>query len=162
VIEIPLTQGKVALIDDADYPLVSQFKWCAVLFNANSNLWYAETRTHGNHLRMHRLLAGSGYDHINGSGLDNRRENLRLCSKQQNNCNRQPYSNTTSKYKGVHWNDERSRWRVSIQSFGKTVYIGRFHSEQEAALAYDAAAIQYHGDFAWLNSAHFEDLRRDA
>jgi phage-related protein len=152
MIEILLTQGKVALIDDADY-LVSQFKWYAA---KNRNVWYA--RNNKIQKYMHQLIMGDGYDHINGNGLDNRRSNLRSATVSQNACNAPPQKNSTSKFKGVDWDGIR-QWRARIRISSKDIWLGRYDLEQEAALAYDKAALTYHGDFAWLNRDHFEELQ---
>jgi hypothetical protein len=154
MIEIQLTQGKVALIDDEDYPLVCQFKWYA---KKNHCTMYACTGERNTY--MHALIAGKYCDHRNGNGLDNRRCNLRFATFAQNSQNRSGFLNRTSKYKGVSFDTARNKWRVEIKANGQDTWIGRYSTEQEAALAYDKAALYYHGDFAWINSAHFEELQ---
>jgi hypothetical protein len=159
MIEIQLNHGKVAFIDDADYPLVSQYKWYAKCDHETH--WTAATsieRGKGKGtLRMHQLLGYWGGDHRNRNGLDNRRSNLRPATHQQNMCNVAPNRNAKSKYKGVSLHNPRQVWRARIQVNHKEIMLGIFHSEQEAALAYDNAARQYHGEFAWLNAQHFPD-----
>lgn len=90
-------------------------------------------------------------DHINGNSLDNRKQNLRLCSRQENNRNSAPRKNSTSKYKGVSWSTCKSKWTVKIRVNGKSKHIGYFSDEKLAAEAYNKAAKQYYGDFAWIN-----------
>lgn len=93
-------------------------------------------------------------DHINHDKLDNRRENLRAVSHQENMANREINSNNKSGYKGVHWNKHAQRvkrWNAAIGNIGKAMTIGNYHTPEEAALAYDCAAIQLRGDFAKLN-----------
>lgn len=101
----------------------------------------------------HRCLS-DGYvvDHINCDGLDNRRANLRLATRQQNKCNSRPNSRGgTSRYKGIFWAKDRKKWRAAITFKGKTIRLGQFDNEVEAAKVRDAAAKKYHGQFAWLN-----------
>ena len=90
-------------------------------------------------------------DHINGNRLDNRKENLRLVTPQQNNMNRKPLKNSTSKYKGVFWDKNRNKWLVLIMIGDKSRYLGRYQDEREAALAYDKAAKKLFGEYAHLN-----------
>lgn len=152
MIEIPLTQGKVALIDDEDYELVSQYKWHAhVTF---SGQWYAKARS--GKISMHRLLmnppAWIQVDHVNSDGLDNRRENLRLATSKQQSYNKRPQKNKMySKYKGVCWDASRSKWVVYIHHQGRQIYLGRFTSELDAAKAYDDAAKERFGEFSRTN-----------
>lgn len=156
--EIKLTQNQVALIDDEDFDLVSQYKWFAVkednTYYAHSNKWlYGKQVT----IRMHRLImnfpSGKQVDHKNRNGLDNRRENLRVCTHTQN-CQNRKARNGVSIFKGVCYESNsrsKKKWRVRI-NYGKTrIHIGRFLTEEEAAKAYDKAAKKYFGEFANLN-----------
>lgn len=153
--EIPLTQGKVALIDDEDWPLVKDYKWHA---HKVRNVWYAETniKVDGKRktLKMNYLFVQpqKGYktDHINGDGLDNRRENLRLVTEQQNQFNRH---NTTgnSQYKGVSCIVPTKKWRSRITINRQIIHLGIFKNEVDAAKAYDKAAKEHFGEFAHLN-----------
>jgi hypothetical protein len=91
-------------------------------------------------------------DHKNGDGLDNRRSNLRLATHSQNQCNKLKIkTKVTSQYVGVHFDKRRSQWATSIRNNGKTIWLGRFDSEIDAAKAYDQAAKKHHGEFARLN-----------
>lgn len=153
--EIPLTQGKVALIDDGDYELVSQYRWHARL---DGSKWYAARAAtpRGGAMYMHRFLLSltdrrMQADHINGDGLDNRRSNLRTASRAENNRNRRMFSTNTSGYKGVSRCTDGSKWQSRITAHGMECYLGRFATPQEAALAYDAKARELHGEFARLN-----------
>lgn len=151
---IALTQGNHALVDDEDYPELNKYKW----FYNNG---YAARRNGGTRFitktqYMHRFITtapnGMEVDHINGNKLDNRKDNLRICSKSENqynrNKNRGKYS---SKYKGVSWRSKTQRWIVTFKSKGKTVYLGSFKNETDAALAYDQEVKNFHGEFAKLN-----------
>lgn len=149
--EIALTQGKVALVDDEDYALVSAITWCA---NAQAGHWYA-VAPHRK-LKMHRLIlrapAGTHVDHVNGDGLDNRRANLRLATRFQNAANRRKSvngRNYRSKYKGVRPNAKKFQAVIGVRR--KLVFIGSFSTELEAARAYDVKAREVFGEFAQLN-----------
>lgn len=102
---------------------------------------------------LHRILMGDkkGYviDHINGDGTDNRRNNLRYCTQQQNNWNSKIRNNTKSRYKGVTINKYSIYAR--IYQDGKKIYLGCFNTPQEAAIAYNEAAKKYRNEFAVLN-----------
>lgn len=91
------------------------------------------------------------YNHINHNTLDNRRTNLRLCTKQQNAFNKLSRANSSSKYKGVYWNSTKNKWQCSIIHNGKIIYLGRFNCEKEAAKIYDVKAKELFGEFALFN-----------
>lgn len=155
--EIPLTQGRVTLVDDEDYERLSQFKWyCHVRMGKP----YASRTIHEgskSHVEsMHRVILnvpkGQTGDHRNGDTLDNRRCNLRICSRRQNACNRKKRANpTSSRYKGVSWNKRRGKWHSRIFPNGMNLHLGYYDVEEEAAKAYDVAALHHYGEFARLN-----------
>lgn len=111
-------------------------------------------------LRLHRVIMGNpeGFfvDHINRNTLDNRKSNLRLATRSQNMANR--ISRTgSSKYKGVHWRPNISKWRAQIrmgEKGDKQLMLGYFDTEEEAALAYNAAALEKWGEYAFLNEVN--------
>lgn len=147
---IPLTKNMNALVDDDDYEWLSQRKWC-------SSKGYA-VRYDGQRrkmLPMHREILnapdGMDVDHINGDRLDNRRANLRVCPHRQNIRNQKPRVGGTSRYKGVYWCSTYRKWRVQIMSDKKRIHVGAFDDEEQAARAYDVAALEHHGEFARLN-----------
>ena len=144
--------GRVALVDDEDYDLVIQHRW-RLRLNPSGNV-YAITRTiiegHRKDPFMHNLITGIvGIDHINGDGLDNQRSNLRPASPKQNLQHKRPQGGV-SEYKGVSWHRGRNKWAAYIKT-DKSYYLGLFTSEEDAARAYDLAASEAFGKFAWLN-----------
>jgi hypothetical protein len=126
------------------------------LFESESKNFYA-VRLDGNKIvKMHREImnapAGVFVDHRYGDGLDNRKVNLRIATRAQNQYNRRKTSKkTTSKYKGVHLDRNRNKYRAIIGCSGKRIFLGYFDNETDAAKAYDEAAKKYHGEFAKLN-----------
>jgi hypothetical protein len=153
---IPLTQGKFALVDDADFEELSKHRWCAAKDHCY-NRWYAcrAEKINGQYktIKMHRLIMntpkGMHTDHINHDGLDNRRINLRVCTNQQNLFNHQKRQNCSSKYKGVIW--EVNKWTARIKYNNKSTRLGHFDNEIDAARAYDENAKRLYGEYASVN-----------
>jgi len=143
--EIPLNKGKVTLVDDEDYEMYKDHRW----FIREGYVIGLGEVFKGK--RLHRLIMnppdGMVVDHRNGDPLDNRRENLRVCEIKGNARNRRP--NTGYKYKGVRFTD--GKWLARITVNATKLHLGYFASEEEAASAYNAAALHYYGEFAWLN-----------
>lgn len=158
--EVPLGRsGAVALVDAADLPLVARYRWTRVRggSRADPRLRYAATiiREGGakRQVFMHRLLLGAKVgqevDHINHDGLDNRRVNIRLCSRAENLRNRRS-PGSLSGYRGVQ-EGKPGRWNAVIMRDYRAVRIGSFGDPVAAAVAYDVAARGLHGEFALLN-----------
>ena len=153
---IPLTQGKFAMVDDADYDWLNQWKWCACW---SGWTWYAERTTgpkgHRKHIKMHIVIMnvhkGQKVDHRDSNGLNNQRYNLRTSTDEENARNRRPQRGKTSKYKGVYWNKQTRKWHVQIMTGQKNFYLGLYTNERIAALAYDIKAEELFGEFAYLN-----------
>lgn len=150
--KIALSQGKESIVDDDWYEVLSQVGWFAAGYQSE----YAARNVAGGREFMHRVIMDAPkdmcVDHINGNPLDNRRENLRLCTHANNMRNNKGWSkNTTSMYKGVSWDKKRKKWQAKISKNGKTIALGRYSSEQKAALAYNEAAKKHHGEFARQN-----------
>ena len=150
--EIPLTQGKVALVDDEDFEELSKHKWYFHNGYALRNDYRKETPTK---IMMHRAILGITDsrmgDHINGNTLDNRRGNLRSCNSAQNTQNRSKKTKTSGQYKGITFHRKIKKWQVMITKNGKANYLGCYESETQAAKVYDEAAIKLFGSFARLN-----------
>lgn len=152
---IKLTRAKVAIVDDEDFPVVSRFRWFA---HFNGRKWYAMRETAGQVIRMHRLILGADcdgkfVDHRNGDGLDNRRSNLRAATKSQNAVNRGARSNSKHGLVGISFDKRRKKWEAAVSPSGKKIHLGRFATKEEAARAYDSAALHHYGEFARLNFA---------
>ena len=147
---IPLTQGKFTIVDEADAGLVlSAGCWYAI---RAPRTWYAVRSASGVRLHMHTLIADvKGPDHVNRNGLDNRRINLRTANQSQNCANQGVPSNNTSGYKGVTRNRANRKWKAQINVNGQYIYLGTFDDSAEAARAYNEAALEHFGEFAWLN-----------
>lgn len=139
-------------IDNEDYDLIAHHKWTVRYGWGNTP--YAIGRINGKYIPMHRLLMNPPkemlVDHKNHNTLDNRRKNLRICTRSQNMWNRKK-SCGTSKYKGVHWCSYKNRWRADIYIYNKCIKLGRFDSEDDAAKAYNKKAKELFGEFACLN-----------
>jgi hypothetical protein len=149
-----LTQGRAALVDDADYLLLSRHKWHYHRSGYAARSEYIGTGRKDNRFRtvyMHRVIIdappGAVVDHINGDRLDNRRVNLRLCTAAENARNMRVEG--AIPYKGVSL--DRGRFRASITHEGRIIKIGRFDDAVAAARAYDDRARELFGEFARLN-----------
>ena len=148
MVRIPLTQGKLALVDDDCAQLLSLHKW---RFNAGYAVrWSSRTDGKRRLIHMHRVIAGTPegmeVDHVNGDSLDNRRQNLRNCIHSQNLCNQTAHSDSRSGFKGVTLRD--GMFDARITALGKEYYLGRFPSAESAHHAYVNASKDLHGDFA--------------
>lgn len=141
------------VIDTADWNVLKHYRWSCLGAKSNRTL-YAVTNQKGKLSLLHRLLegrAGLEVDHIDGLGLNNRRANLRACTRAENRANQQRPVNNVSGFKGV-FRDKRQRvWIAQIQHKRKVRKLGSFNSKEEAALAYDRAARELFGEFARLN-----------
>lgn len=156
--EIPLTQGRFALVNDIDYAFLMQWKWHFNRGYAKRSSRESDGLTKRKLISMHRVILirklvrfdFNETDHKNQNKLDNRRGNLRPASRLQNSANSKSRQGS-SKFKGVHQLKCRKKWQVYIQFEGGRKYLGSFTDEIEAAKAYNRAALKYFGEFAHLN-----------
>jgi len=138
------------LIDTADYPAIKMKRWYVRRSDA---VFYAEATDGDSSVFMHRFLfphleQSTEVDHRNGNGLDNRRRNLRSATKSQNQQNIRGRQNATG-FKGV--SIRRNKFRAEIKADGKRILLGTFSTLQDAARAYNVAAIEHFGEFAYTN-----------
>jgi HNH endonuclease/AP2 domain len=149
-IEIPLTQGKVTIVDDIDADLAA-FKWRA---HKIEGIYYADRK---GTILLHRVILArmlgrplgrrDFVDHIDRDGLNNRRTNLRLASPAENTRNRGMQRNNTSGFRGVYPVPNSKTYKAVISIDGKVTYLGAFPTPEEAYVAYCEAARKYYGEF---------------
>lgn len=143
-----LTQGKYAIVDNSDYEWLSQWKW---YYNGR----YARRILKQRIIYMHRIVMNTPRemftDHINGLGVDNRKQNLRICGNAGNARNRAVNVAKFSGFKGVSWHKRTKNWQSRIRFNGELFHLGSYKNPVEAALVYNEAAVKYHGEFARLN-----------
>jgi hypothetical protein len=152
--QIPLTQGKVALVSDCEHTFLMQWKW----FYGGGYAVRNGSRPKRERIFMHKVIAArkglSGQvDHRNQNKLDNQRRNLRLATGSQNNANCLLRSNNTSGFTGVSWH--KNKWEAYVCGHKKRKYLGRFPNtkvgKKAAARAYNKAALEHFGEYACLN-----------
>jgi len=160
---IPLTQGKFAKVDDEDYEKVMKYKWY-LFVPINSELRYANHDNRGHRhvipefkcaaIRLHRFILGITnpkiiIDHLDRDGLNCQKYNLRISTFKGNCANRTKKKNAGSIYLGV--TKSGYKWKADITHNKKSIYLGQFLTEEDAALAYNKAAEFYHKEYANLN-----------
>lgn len=163
-VQIPLTQGQIALVDECDADLL-QFNWNANFYPnyANGGAYLAKryvkiAKGKYSHISLHRvilermlcrpLLSSEDVDHKNLNPLDNQRKNLRLATSTQNQANRSKQKNSTSGFKGVWWHTKNKKWIANIRINKKTRYLGSFDTPEEAHERYKIEARKLFGEFA--------------
>lgn len=155
--KIALSQGKYALVDDADFIWLSKWKWYAV---KNKGTFYAQRtiRRSGvlQKIKMHReilnLLPIFMTDHRDGNGLNNQRNNLRICNPRENGMNKSVWAKSVTRTKGVYFVERSGKFKAYIRANRKVHHLGTYNDMISAARAYDNAAIIFFGDFARLNN----------
>ncbi len=155
--EIALSKGYKAIVDDEDFERLSKYKW-HIHLNGKKNLIYASRYGVGNvTIRMHREIMnapiGVYVDHINHNTLDNRKQNLRLCTKDQNKFNNLRKIGKSG-YRGVYY--RRGKWEARISIKNRMFAIGSFNTPEDAAKAWDEEAIKIRGAFTKLNFSNEE------
>jgi len=154
-----LKTGENVLVDDEDFYWINQWRWQAISIK---NKKYVFRSRRNNHLGytsrayLHRIVMRTEdkhliVDHINGNTLDNRKENLRICTKSENNKNTSSHKNSSSIYLGVSYDKLRKKWNAQLKHNGLWKLAKRYNTEEEAAKAYDIAAKEHFGEFANLN-----------
>lgn len=152
--QIPLTQGKVALVDDEWHGRLLQFKWW---FTGRYAITHAYINGRRYTIGMHRMVAGlqpgdsRQVDHIDGDRLNNQARNLRVSTRAQNQMNHRRRIDNKSGYMGVTWHKREKVWYAQVRAQNVNYVIGRFDDPQIAAKARDRAALKLHGEFARLN-----------
>ncbi len=140
--------GCFAIVNDEDFEKISKHKW-------RLKRGYAVATIKEKDVRMHRLIISppTGYeiDHINRDRLDNQRNNLRVVPHQENIQSKKGKEGSSSQYKGVSLSRQTKKWVAQIQVDGRSIYLGSFQREQDAAKAYNLAAKQYLSEKAYLN-----------
>jgi hypothetical protein len=149
--EIPLTRGKVALVDDEDFEWLSQWKWqCTRDGYAASNRITGD----GKKTYMHRMIMSSNpgeiVDHADRNRLNNQRSNLRIGTFSTNSANGKVFRNSTSGYRGV--NVAKNRWKGALTVNGQSHHLGYFDDKDDAARMYNFWAADAFGEFASLNA----------
>ena len=136
-----------AIVDEEDFEYLNQWRWS---YNARGYAVRGKDL-----LPLHRFLLqppdNRMVDHINGNGLDNRKENLRICESKDNQRNQRKQQGTKSKYKGAYWHNQNKCWMAGITFESKFIFLGLFKTEHQAALCYDLWAADLFGKFARLN-----------
>lgn len=156
--EIPLSQGQIAIIDDDDAELIADKKWYAMW---TGRRFYAAHGFRDGKLRgillMHRVIIAAcsdeEVDHINRNSLDNRRMNLRIVTRAQNNQNRD--NKRPGRLVGAYFRPSRSHadrpWMASIRVNGRAKHLGVYRTEEDAGRAYDQWALRIYGPGAFTN-----------
>lgn len=148
--KIELTKEQFAIVDDGDFEWLNQWKW-----SCQKGIKYAARRTNNRILLMHRFITNCPekmeVDHINGNGLDNQRNNLRIVTSHQNHFNHKLFKTNKTGYHGVYMDKKLKKWGSGISLKGKHKHLGYFEDIKEAASAYNEAAIVYRGKYARLN-----------
>ena len=153
---VPLTQGYEAVIDAADVPLVEGRNWHASVNRSTVYAQRSEAGAGGNGpkhraVQLHRVIMGEPkgllVDHRDGDGLNNRRSNLRMATRSQNQHNQKLASHNTSGFKGVRWDKQRGKWQAAIRLNGKRKHLGFFPTPEAAYEAYCKGSAEIHGEF---------------
>jgi len=157
--KIKLSQGKFTLVDDNDFKALNQFKWYA---RPSRKIFYATRNSNPRKLKlpqiqMHRVIIGEipkgkEVDHIDGDGLNNQRNNLRLASISENAMNKGAYKNNKSGHKGICWNEREKKWSATGKLPNKKQKnLGDFKNIEDAIKAREKFVLKYYGEFTRKN-----------
>lgn len=150
---IPFT----VIVDDEDYEKVKSFKWFVRKQKRN---FYCQTgipNPKGGQMSitMHQIILGKiprmCIDHINSNGLDNRKSNLRQCTFKENTRNQRVAIDNRTGFRGVRLRIDTGKYEARIRVDGVLINLGQYKNPKEAAIKYNEAALNYFGEFAWLN-----------
>lgn len=142
-----------AKVDDEIYEELINIRWH---ITKGRNTFYAATnkkegvrkyRTLFMHSIINKTPKGMLTDHIDGDGLNNQKNNLRSATHRQNSRNKAPNRNSSSKYKGVYWDKQKSKWKASIRIDGKLISLGFFEKEIDASIVYEERAKEEFKEF---------------
>lgn len=147
--QVPLTKGLFSTVDDDDYETLSRWKWHISGKYAVTCVGNGKRRTMQDMIVPH--APELCVDHINGDRLDNRKANLRVCTKRQNSYNRKVSKNNKVGLKGV--SPQRNKFRAVIYWNYKRIHLGLFDSPELAGAAYDRKALELYGEFAKINGS---------
>lgn len=164
--ELKLTKGFIALVDDEDYPKLCDIAWFVQKHKMpNGYSYYGVAgfpdntkKSKQKKIRLHRYIMGVTdrqiqIDHKNGNTLDCQKDNLRLATHGQNQQNKVKSPNKASRFKGVvRYNTIKNPWRAQIKPNKQLIVLGKYPTEEQAAIAYNCAAQKYFGEFARLNN----------
>jgi len=149
--EIPLTQGKVAIVDDEDFEWLSQWRWYYTNGYAARSVRAGGKKMILMHREICKTIKGMETDHQDGDRLNNQRTNLRSCTHSENQQNTRMTRRNKSGYKGVSYFGPAKKWKAKITLNGNEIFLGYFFALEDAAYAYDNAAKELFGEFACTN-----------
>jgi len=149
VVEVFLNADVSTLIDVADLHLVARYQWYPVRRGGGT---YVEGSRKSKKISLHRVIMDAPrnmyVDHKNCDPLDNRRCNLRLATPTQNLANQRVRKDNTLGFRGVEFHKQSGKYRARIKSNGRLRQLGLYSTAEEAARAYDVAAVEVFGEFA--------------
>lgn len=163
--ELELNHGVVTLIDDDDYENIKAYRWYIKPFHGVARAYVFRKTARSEHpfrkqssIQLHRQIMGLTIgdsrivDHINGNSLDNRKCNLRIGTRQQNNWSARLRCDSSTGYKGVHFKKQKQKYQAYIRHNGRVKHLGFYTLKEEAAEAYNNKAKELFGAFAYLNT----------